>query len=346
PAFTDPDSQDTKSYPFAHIVWQPLRIISGQAFASIIFAREKPWTEQDVNLIARESDVFGDRWQALYGKRVLRAPHPMSWSRRLLIAAAVVTLAFAPVPMTTLAPVEIVAKSPQRVTAPIDGIIKDIKVEPNDPVHIGQVILNFDETTASNRLEIAEHELLLARAKLETTRQAAFQDEKARRELSATEAEFNLKKSERDYAAELLAKSFIIAKRDGILVYESKDQWIGKPVRTGERIMQIVRPNMVMAKIELPVADSIVLGKRTQARLFLDADPLTSVHATLVNEAYQAEPNSTRQLVFRLLADIDINGQAPRIGSRGTAQLRGENVPLIFFLLHRPLSVVRQHLGI
>ena len=346
PAFADPEAPETTDYPFAHMVWHPLRLVSGQLFAGILFTREEPWSDQDVKIIARECDVFSDRWQALYGHKALKWRRPISRPMRFIIWFLALAASVFPVPLTALAPVEIIAKSPQRVTAPIDGIIKEILVEPNASVKQGDVILRFDETTARNQTQVAEQELLLAKAHLMRTSQAAFSNEKARHDLGAAQAAYELKKAESDFSAELLAKSQIVAQRTGVLVYENKDRWIGKPVKTGERIMEIVDPNLAMARIDLPVADAIVLDKSASAKLFLDANPLSSLRATLVSESYQAEPNATQQLVYRVLADFDAGKEMPRIGSRGTAQIRGAYIPLAYYLLRRPLSALRQRFGI
>lgn len=346
PAFTDAGSEETKSYPFVHFFWQPFALVSGPSFAGALFARDLPWSEKDARFIARECGVFADRWQALYGVKALKPRRPNGLVGRIVVPVALFCLAIMPVPLTTLAPVEIVAKDPQRITAPIDGVIDEIMVDPNTRVKSGQVILRFDETTMRNSLHVAEQELLVAKARVERTGQAAFTDASARHELGVAEADYELKKAERDFSVDLLAKSKIVADHDGVLVFESKDRWIGRPVKTGERIMQIVNPQMVMAKIELPVADAIVLQNGTTARLFLDANPLSSVGARLVSQGYHAEPNSTNQLVFRLLAEIEPGQPGVSIGSRGTAQLRGQRVMLIYYLARRPLSALRQHIGL
>ena len=346
PAFTEPQSSETRAYPFPHIIWQPMRLVTGEVFAGLLVARERLWGEQERRIVAREADVFANAWQALHGARPMRprARH----GRSLAIAAGLIVAiaAFLPVPMTALAPVEIVARQPQRVTAPIDGVIKDIVVEPNRAVKKGDPLLRFDETTLRNRLQVAEQEMLVARARFERATQAAFSDDKARHELALARAELDLKQAERDYARELLQRSVIHAERNGVLVYADKDRWIGRPVRTGERIMQIVDPADIAARIELPVADAIVLERGARIRMFLDADPLSAIPAHLESEGYHAEPNSTQQLVYRLHARIEERGGGLRIGARGMAQLQGDSVPLIFYLLRRPISAVRQHLGV
>lgn len=346
PAFTDADLAETRTYPFRHVVWQPMHLATGELFAGILLTRERPWSEQDRRLTAREAQVFAGAWQALYGAKVMRPRRRSTTKARLWIAAAAVAAALLPVPLTALAPVEIVAATPQRVTAPLDGVIKEILVEPNRPVTAGQPLLRFEETTLRNRLLVAEQEMLVAKARVDRASQAAFSDEKARHDLAMARAEHDLKKVERDYAADLLARSVIVAERDGVLIYSDRDRWTGRPVKTGERIMQIVTTGDVLARIELPVADAIVLENGAGVRLFLDADPLSAVRARLIGTGYQAEPNSTQQLVYRLHAAPTEESPGLRIGARGTAQLHGSLVPLSFYLLRRPISAVRQYTGL
>jgi hypothetical protein len=346
PAFVDKDAAETLSYPFTHIVWQPLQLVSGETFAAVLVARERPWLDQDRKIIARETGVFASIWQAIHGAKSLVPKRRFGKKVRIALAAALVLGALVPVPMTTLAPVEIVAKNPQRVTAPIDGVIEEIFVDPNQPVKTGQPLLRFEETTLRNRFKLAEQEMLLARARFDRATHAAFTDQTARHEIAQAQAELDLKQAESDYAADLLARSVVSAARDGILVYTDKDHWIGRPVKTGERIMQIVDPSAVAARIEVPVADAIVLQRGARVRMFLDANPLTAISAQLVSEGYHAEPNSTQQLVYRLQAEVEGNPDGLRIGARGTAQLQGDYVPLIFYLLRRPISSARQHLGL
>jgi multidrug efflux pump subunit AcrA (membrane-fusion protein) len=346
PAFVDPDDATTRNYPFRHLVWQPMRSHDGRVFAGVLIAREQPWSEQDKKVITRETGVFASFWQALHGAKALRPRERFSSRARLAVAAALLALMLLPVPMTTLAPIEIVAKSPQRVTSPIDGVIKEILVDPNRPVRQGEPILRFDQTTFRNRYEIAEQERLLAAARYDRLTQASFVDEKARHELALARAELDLKQADSDYAADLLKRTVISAERDGVLIYSDKDRWIGRPLKTGERIMYIARADEVAARIEVPVADAIVLDRGARARLFLDANPLTAVPARLVSEGYHAEPNSTQQLVYRVHAEFDGSHEGLRIGARGTAQLVGNYVPLSFYLLRRPISSARQHLGL
>ena len=100
-------------------------------------------------------------------------------------------------------------------------------------------------------------------------------------------------------------------------------------------------------KIDLPVADAIVLKNGARVKVFLDSDPLNPVEARLVRADFQARPRENQQLAFRLVAALDGSAnRSLRLGIRGTAQVYSDKVPLAFYLFRRPLSAVRQWIGV
>ena len=133
--------------------------------------------------------------------------------------------------------------SPQRVTAPIDGVIKEILVDPNRPVTPGQPMLRFDETTLRNRSACRAGNGCWPRPASTVRPRRAFIDEKARHELAQARAELDLKKAERDYAADLLKRDRdqCRARRHPDLL-QTRTAGSADPVKTGERIMQIADP--------------------------------------------------------------------------------------------------------
>ncbi|NOU05929.1 MAG: HlyD family efflux transporter periplasmic adaptor subunit [Hyphomicrobiaceae bacterium] len=340
------DGVASAEYPFAHAIWQPMRLTSGALFGAVLVTREMNWSMQDGNVLAREARAFSETWRALLAEKHLQPRHRIERRQRVIMATFAILALLFPVPMSVLAPVEIVASQPQRVNAPLDGVIASVLVEPNQPVKEGQAILVFEQTTLSNKLQLAERDVLVARARLDRVNQAAFQDDKARHEIALALAEYELKQGERDYASDLLERAQIVAERSGLLVYADKDRLLGQPVKTGERLMQIIDPNRVEARVELAIADAIVIEKEVNARLFLDAKPLSSLLGRVVSEGFMAEPNATQQLVYPLRIALEPTDDRPRIGSRGIAQLNGRRVPLFYYLLRRPIAAARQHLGL
>jgi multidrug resistance efflux pump len=152
------------------------------------------------------------------------------------------------------------------------------------------------------------------------------------------------KRAERDYARELLARTEVRAERDGIAVFAAAQRGIGRPVQTGERLMEIADPNQAELRIDLAVADALDFQPGAEVGLFLDSDPLHRHDARLQRLAYEAQALSSGQIAYRL--DAEFAEVPPRIGLRGTAKLYGERVPLALFLLRRPLAALRQTLGL
>ena len=360
PAYCDPPDPELAAYPFSEMVWQPFTIAqaskSGDVFAGLLLARQQPWRPDDLKLLTRQAAVYTNAWSALNGRHALR---PVSHRRGYWmtgIALALLCAGAIPVPMTTLAPVEIIADSPEIVTAPIDGVIKDIPVDPNRTVSAGTALIVYEDTTLKNRFALSDREMQVAAARYEKAEQAAVFDIKARHDLPIAKTEYELKKTERDYAQALLDKAVVTASSPGIAIYASREEWLGRPVTTGEKIMSIARPGEIVARIELAVGDAIALVGGANVRLFLDASPLDALAAKVTSESYHAAPNSANQLVYSVYASLTLPPpnpadreavirELPRIGARGTAQVFGATVPLAFFLFRRPIAFARQTLG-
>ncbi len=333
-------------YPHRNLCLLPLKLRgSGEIFTLVMLARDLPWTEQETPLLQRLAATFAHAWEALVGPAKLReAP----WRRYLVPggAAALVILGLLPVPLTALAPVEVVGRDPVLVSAPIDGVVKRVEVELNQPVKEGDVLLTFVDTSLRGRADVAEQNVAVAQAKERRMAQAAFTDRNARRELAITEAELGLALAERDAARDLLDRSVIRAERAGIAIYQNRADLEGKPVSTGERLMQVADPQTVEYRIELPVKDAIVAKEGAPVTVYLDADPLASLGAKLTAVSFHATPVPGGGLAFILRALPDESGATPRIGFRGTAQVSGHRVPLGYYLLRRPFTMVRQHRGV
>ena len=118
--------------------------------------------------------------------------------------------------------------------------------------------------------------------------------------------------------------------------------------------MRLANPESVEFKINLAVSDSIILEEDAHVRVFLDSAPLDPVNAALIRSSYSVEKSDSDNLVFPLIAGLNtsqnesghIDGKPIRIGLRGTAQVYGSYVPLVFNLFRKPLSAMRQFLGV
>ena len=250
-----------------------------------------------------------------------------------------------PVRLSTLAPVEVIARDPAVVTAPVEGVIAEVVVKPNTLVREGDVLFRYDDKNFRNQFDVAEKNLAVALTEYRKTSQGAFLDDETGGNLPVQATEVRLKEVERDYAWERLAQIDVTAPRDGLVIFGDPTDWVGRPVVVGERIMEVADPSQVELKIDLPVEDAMILQEGAEVDIFLDANPLKAIGARLVHASYHAEVLPTQVLAYRVKAALSEPGTPIRIGWQGTAKIYGQDVPLFFYLFRRPLTVVRQTVG-
>ncbi|WDY55831.1 efflux RND transporter periplasmic adaptor subunit [Pseudomonas sp. PSKL.D1] len=322
--------------------WLPLLDRQGRPFGGLWLAREHPFNVSEHSLLVQLAHAYAHAWQALDPVR----PWRLRWPRRRVLAVlgAALLVLMVPVRQSVLAPAEVVPRGGWVVAAPLDGVIAEFLVKPNQTVAAGDLLVRFDATTLKAQADVAERALGVAEAELKASTQRAFTDADSSARLDLLAARMEQKRAELDYARQLLARSEIRAERAGIAVFADAERWTGKPVQTGERLMQLADPAQAELRLELPVGDAIALQPDAQVALFLDSDPLHRHQATLERAAYEAQATAAGQLAYRL--DATFTDTPPRIGLRGTAKLYGERAPLAYYLLRRPLAAVRQGLGL
>ena len=332
-------------YPLRYGFWCPLMDAKGKPFGGLLFTRQTEWAEHERLIAERLSGTIAHAFRTLTPPSRLRSLAPPKW---LWLGVPLVTAAlfFIPVPMTALAPFEVIADDPVIVTAPLDGVIASISADPNTEIAAGAPLFVFETTDLKAKADVALKREWVAEAKLATARQASFASMDAKRDLAVTGKELDLARAERTYTDELLARASVRAPQGGLLIYSSKSDFIGRPVSTGERIMEIADTSRVAFRLDLALADSIAIRTGAGVRIFLDSDPL-NIRAAKVREAsFHAAEQPGGAMAFRVVAVPTGGDAAPRIGLRGTAQIVGEQTSLGFYLFRRPIAAVRQRLGI
>jgi hypothetical protein len=347
PAYADPSDTMTASYPFPCFLWVPMwaRVQTGDD--GILLARETPWLEADKRIAVRLAETYGHAL-LLHRSRPRREKFRVPVrATTLALAGAICAAGFVPVPMTALAPLEISARNPQIVTMPADGIVQQVLVEPNTTVVPGQRLVQLSDTIARNKLELSEREVLVAAARLEKASSLSFSDPRGRHDLGIAGAELALKKAERDFAKSIFDRTVLVARKAGVAVFSDRKDLEGKPLSAGDKVMMIVDPGAVELTINLAVADSVVLEPGARVKAFIDSDPMRPLEATVAHVDYQARVSESGVATYHLVAVLTAGERpSPQLGVRGTAQLYGPDAPLAVFILRRPLSAIRQWIGL
>lgn len=262
-----------------------------------------------------------------------------------LLAVAIGALALVPVRLNALAPAEITPQKPIPVTAPVDGVVKEIVVRPNQVVVADAPLIILDDTSVRNRLSVAEKALDLSRADLQRAINKAFSDEASRTELQVLDARVREKAADVKYLSEVLGRLTITAPQGGIAIFSDAEEWRGRPVQPGERIMVIADPSLVAVTVYLAPEDAVELTAGAEVSVFLNNAPLSSLPARIVRTSYEATPTPEGSLAYHIQAELLPGHNFPRIGMRGTAKVYSERVSLAYYIFRKPVAYVRRSLG-
>jgi len=336
---------DWKRFAFSYVLWCPIHWGNQRAMGGIWLAGDRPWQEGEIQLIRRFAETVAHAWNALRQTKISVKQWTVSKRWLWVGLALLIGVMCVPVRLSTLAPIEVVARDPAVVTAPLDGVIAEILVQPNTVVEEGETIFRYEDITFRNAYEVAEKNLTVAFMEYRKVTHGAFLDDESGASMPVQASEVRLKETERDYAWEVLQHVDVKAPRKGIVLFVDKSEWVGKPVVIGERIMEVANPQEYELKIDLSIEDAIVLREDAEVEVFLHADPLKAIPAVLTHASYYAEVLPTNELAYRVKAEFTEPPEAMRIGWQGTAKIYGDRVSLFFYLFRRPLSVFRQAIG-
>ena len=327
----------------------PLKRRDGAILGWAVFLLEQEPEILHKQALAHLAVQWGYCWEMLGGK-----PRPglrQRWMtlgrKRHLVWLALALLCAFPVRQSALAPAEIVALDATTIASPLDGVVKTFHVRPSQPVHAGDLLLSLDDTVLRNRLEIATQSVAVADAEWMSASQKAFDNTQSKSELTQLRGRAQEKRAELAAVQAQLARIDVHAPHDGIAVFGAADDWLGRPVVTGERIMQVANPDSAGVLIYMPVSDALVLNEQAPVKLFLTVKPLSPLNATVTETSYQATLSPDNIASYRLRATLDA-GQSledMRIGLHGTAKVSGQRVPLLYYLLRRPLATMREWSG-
>jgi len=177
------------------------------------------------------------------------------------------------------------------------------------------------------------------------SRQFSFTNNEEKARLNELSAQVDLKKIELKFAQEKLQNANIYAEKDGVAIVERKNEWQGRPVDVGEKIITIANPKEVEFLVWLPVKDSLVIKEKSSIKVFLDISPISSLSGELVRASYSPSLSPQDILSYRIIGNFE-GKKPPRIGLRGTATVYGSYSIFAYYVLRRPITFVRQFIGI
>lgn len=249
------------------------------------------------------------------------------------------------VPSRIVAPCEVVAMDPYVITAPLEGIINKVFVEPGERVSKGTTLFEYNKEVPLQHLEIAKREVMIIQSEAKRAAAMGLQEEQYRKELPILSMKLEKEKADLNlaqYHAEMLV---IKAPEDGVVTMDNPDDWTGKPVQIGEKVMSISNPRKTKVRIWIPENDNTSLEKETDVQVMLNIDPTTSLEGKLMYVSNQT--TITEKHVPSYIGEVQwvTPPKKPRLGLKGTAIIYGEKTSLFYFFFRKPISYMRSLIG-
>jgi hypothetical protein len=342
--------EDYAEWSQGSLLWLPLRIDDATRDGGLMLMRSEPFDDSEIQVVVRLAATFSHAFSLLRlrrrgaGKRRSKRIFGRIWLP-LVVGASIAAL-FIPVSLTILVPAQVVPANPYFVSAPIDGVVERILVQPNQIVRTDQVLILLEETELRARLSVTDSTVAAAVAELSRAQQRAFTDLRSKADLQLLQAKLDEKRTERDYAAARLGWAKIRAPADGISIYNDPTDWVGRPVSVGERIMTVADPAEVRLDVWIPAGDAVSLPPRARVLFFQNVAPEAPVEAELTLVSYEAQARPDGTAAHRGKATFAAGAASPRLGLTGTAKIHGEKVSLMYLIIRRPLATLRRWVGI
>lgn len=321
----------------------PLVAPGGRVLGGLFLAADAPWNEGQVALLERLADAYAHAWKALQPVALVSWMSKLGRNRRR-VAIAVAIILLLPVRQYVLAPAEVVAVDPVVVAAPMSGVVSEIDVKPNATVAPGTLLFTFEDTDLANEVAVAQKAFEVAEAEYLKNAQDAFACDTCRGRVPELQARMEKERAQMEWTRAQLERSRVVAPVAGVAVFSDPNEWRGRPVSVGERVMILAQPEHTRLRVSVPVADAIAIEPGTEVVFYLNVNPLDSYDATVAQTSYEATLQPDQTLGYVLFADF--TGETSRLGLRGTAKVYGSRAPILMHVLRRPISWLRRTMGI
>ncbi|MEM7405848.1 MAG: HlyD family efflux transporter periplasmic adaptor subunit [Pseudomonadota bacterium] len=334
--------------------WLPTECLSvrlldleGRQLGVLLLARDDVWSPAEQTLLAELADTYAHALAALQPTRKGLVRRGLKQALAVTIVVALVfALVTVRVTQSALGEAEVIAADAVLVRAPLNGVIDEVAVRPNQSVAAGELLFTLDATELRNETELARHAAAVAEAEYRQAAQSALFDTRSKSRLAVLQGRLEQRLAELRYRETLLSRVEVRASRRGVTVFGRVSDWQGKAVSLGEKVMQLADPRRVELEVLMPVDEAVTLRRGAPVRLFLNIDPQNPLDATVQYASYRAEPTAEGVTAYRMKAVFGALDQPPRIGLKGTAKVSGEEVALGYFLFRRPFATARRWLGL
>lgn len=261
--------------------------------------------------------------------------------------AAFVLLMIIRVPLRVVAPCEVVPKNPFVITAPIDGIIKEVVVKPSQVVKKGEILFEYNKKAPEQELRVAEKQVDVMQSEVNRAMTQGLTEKESLEQLAILKFKLEKEKLNLEFARYQNGLLDVKAPDAGIVIMDAPDDWRGRAVKTGEKVMTISDPSDTKVRIWIPESDNVVLDPEKEIKVILNTNPTKTYIAKQIYIANESKLSDLQVPSFIGEANWE---EAPppevKLGLKGTAILYGDSVSLFYYIIRKPWGTLRSLLGL
>lgn len=340
--------QDEKTQPVVH--WFPL-FARDKLIAGLWLERwdSKEFKKDELDILNYLVQAYSAAWEKFIKRGIIAALDKKHLAAGLAFLALIL---FVPqVPLRVVAPCQVVPKTPSLVTAPLDGIISEVTVLPGQFVDSGSLLFEYDKRVPEQQLRIAQKQVEISNSELNRAKALALDGQESKDEqdsltqVAVLNLELEKEQAKLNLAQHQASQLDVFSPHEGYVVMDAPEEWRGKPVVVGERVMMVSKPDETKVRIWLPEDDNVPLDSSKNIKIFLNISPESSTEATL---SYIADASQISAAgIPSFVAEAQWTEAQPNIkpGLKGTAVLYGDDVTVAYWIFRRPWAYFRQITG-
>lgn len=341
-----PKSKIQQAMGGTSILWVPLWL-DGEATVPSGYAL---WLERWHGHRWERGDIELIQHAALFlGHGLSRSRKPVRPGRRLaqsILALLLLIFLALPVTSSVTAPVQVVPDRPHHIFAPMDGILKDLLVQPGQGVDGDAVLFRYDSRVLDKRLDEAYRNVAVAKAKLVRLEGKAHRDPEARAELPVQQLEVERAEADVTFFAKQQARAEVRTAKPGVIVLDDPDALIGAAIKTGQVVLSVADPSRTKLRIMVPASDVGFLKKGSRVKIRLDSDPLQSLSGVIERIGFEIKLSEAG--VPSVAVEGVWSGAVPEVlpGQTGSAKIFGGTTLMGMQILRKPLIAIRSIAGL
>lgn len=328
------------------VVWLPIKAGDKLKLGLWLERWEGPkWQYDEIEILSFLMQNYGAAWEK-FDNHFHFSLKPLKKPIYGVLAALFLLSFIVQIPLRIVAPCEVIPINPVLITAPLQGIIESIDVEPGQQVKKGDVLFEYDKKVPLDELQVVVKQVNVIQAEIQRALGLARKDPNSRAELGVLQQRLSKERKNLEAARNNANKLIVTSPIDGVAIIHDPDEWRGNPVQVGEKVMMVSDPDQNKVRMWIPEEDNIDVKPGNEVRVILNIHPNTTYYATLNYVALSVTMSESNIPSFIAEADWkEGNPPGVKLGLKGTAILYGENVSVFYWIIRKPWTYLRRSIG-